>query len=89
MLINMAMMNGCVGLTLNQVTSSRDASIHGPTRSRRMENNPKLNPGGDGETIEVTDARGAQKTGYMRWVLIISTGLALAAIVVAWFVMRP
>ena len=54
MLINMAMMNGCVG-----------------------------------ETIEVTDARGAQKTGYMRWVLIISTGLAIAAIVVAWFVMRP
>ena len=54
-----------------------------------MENNPKLNPGGDGETIEVTDARGAQKTSYMRWVLIISTGLAIAAIVVAWFVMRP
>ena len=48
-----------------------------------------LNPGGDGENIEVTDARGAQKTGYMRWVLIISTGLAIAAIVVAWFVMRP
>ncbi len=66
-----------------------DASNRGATRSRRMENNPKLNPGGDGETIEVTDARGAQKTGYMRWVLIISTGLAVVAVVIAWLVMRP
>lgn len=54
-----------------------------------MENNPNLNPGGDGETIEVTDARGAQKTSYMRWVLIISTSLAVVAVVVALFIMRP
>ena len=54
-----------------------------------MENDPKLNPGGDGETIGVTNARGAQTTGYMRWVLIVSTALAIVAIVVAWFVMRP
>ena len=54
-----------------------------------MENNPNVNPGGDGETIEVTDARGAQKTGYMRWVLVISTVLGLAATMIAWFIMRP
>ncbi len=58
-------------------------------RWRSMENNPNVNPGGDGETIEVTDARGAQKTGYMRWVLMISTVLGLAATMIAWFIMRP
>lgn len=54
-----------------------------------MENDPERNPGGDGEAIEATDARGAQKTGYMRWVLIISTLLAVAAIALAGLMMRP
>ena len=65
------------------------ASIFSRLRSDGMENNPKTNPGGDGEAIEVTDARGAEKTGYMRWVLIISTALGLAATMITWLVMRP
>lgn len=65
------------------------ASIFPGLRSGSMENDPKTNPGGDGETIEVTDARGAEKTGYMRWVLIISTALGLAATMITWLAMRP
>jgi hypothetical protein len=49
-----------------------------------MTNNPKLNPGGDGETIQVTAASGGQKTGHIRWVLGIGTVLAIAGIVVVW-----
>lgn len=51
-----------------------------------MANDPKLNPGGDGETVEVTAASGGQKTGHMRWVLGIGTALALVGIVAAWLV---
>ena len=54
-----------------------------------MHNDPAANPGGDGETIEVTDARGGQKTGHMRWVLGVSTVLAVLAMIGAWLVMRP
>ena len=49
-----------------------------------MANNPKLNPGGDGETIQVTAASGGQKTGHIRWVLGIGTILAIAGLVVVW-----
>ena len=54
-----------------------------------MENDPKLNPGGDGETIEVTAASGGQKTGHIRWVLAISTVLAIVAILIVWVFLRP
>ncbi|WP_397401149.1 hypothetical protein [Phenylobacterium sp.] len=54
-----------------------------------MQNDPAANPGGDGETIEVTDARGGQKTGHMRWVLGVSTVLAVLAMIGAWLAMRP
>jgi hypothetical protein len=54
-----------------------------------MQNDPEANPGGDGETIEATDARGAQKTAYMRWVLGVSVVLAVLAVIGAWLVMRP
>ena len=54
-----------------------------------MQNDPAANPGGDGETIEVTDARGGQKTGHMRWVLGVSIVLAVLAMIGAWLVMRP
>ena len=54
-----------------------------------MQNDPAANPGGDGETIEVTDARGGQKTGHMQWVLGVSTVLAVLAMIGAWLVMRP
>lgn len=87
--LELARMSRDSGLALPSIDIRLRASICAPVRSRRMENNPKLNPGGDGETIEVTDARGAQKTGYMRWVLVISTALAVVAVVIAWFVMRP
>jgi len=49
-----------------------------------MANDPKLNPGGDGETIEVTAASGGQKTGHIRWVLGIGTVLAALGIVIVW-----
>jgi hypothetical protein len=49
-----------------------------------MANDPKLNPGGDGETIEVTAASGGQKTGHIRWVLGIGTVLAAIGIVIVW-----
>ena len=49
-----------------------------------MENNPDLNPGGDGETIGVTEASGGQKTGHIRWVLAIGTLLAIAGMVIVW-----
>ena len=54
-----------------------------------MQNDPAANPGGDGEIIQVTDARGGQKTGNMRWVLGVSTVLAVLAMMGAWLVMRP
>jgi hypothetical protein len=49
-----------------------------------MENDPKLNPGGDGESIEVTDASGGQKTGHIRWVLRIGTALAVVGVLIIW-----
>lgn len=49
-----------------------------------MENDPISNPGGDGETIGVTEASGGQKTGHIRWVLAIGTILAIAGLVVVW-----
>ena len=49
-----------------------------------MANNPNSNPGGDGETIQVTAASGGQKTGHIRWVLVIGTVLAIAGIVIVW-----
>lgn len=53
-----------------------------------MENNPKTNPGGDGETIQATEASGGRKTGHIRWVLGISTVLALVAVFFIAFVSR-
>ncbi|WP_340645924.1 hypothetical protein [Phenylobacterium sp.] len=47
-----------------------------------MANDPKLNPGGDGETIRTEDASGGQKTGHIRWVLGIGTLLAIVGIAV-------
>ena len=49
-----------------------------------MANDPKLNPGGDGETIEVTAASGGQKNTGLRWVLGIGTALAVIGILIAW-----
>jgi hypothetical protein len=49
-----------------------------------MANDPKLNPAGDGEVIEVTAASGGQKTGHIRWVLMIGTALAIAGVGIAW-----
>jgi hypothetical protein len=49
-----------------------------------MENDPKLNPGGDGESIESTDASGGQKTGHIRWVLRIGTVLAVVGVLIIW-----
>ena len=54
-----------------------------------MQNDPEANPGGDGETIQATDARGGQKAGHMRWVLGVSTVLAVLAMIGAWLAMRP
>ena len=54
-----------------------------------MANDPDTNPAGDGEVISVTAASGGQKTGHIRWVLVISTVLAVAAMVVAWLLSRP
>ena len=51
-----------------------------------MENDPKANPGGDGESIDVTSASGGQKTGHMRWVLAVGTILAIAGVLGVWFV---
>ncbi|WP_293906679.1 hypothetical protein [Phenylobacterium sp.] len=51
-----------------------------------MANDPNLNPSGDGETIEVTAASGGQKTGHIRWVLVIGTVLAIVAVVIVWLV---
>lgn len=51
-----------------------------------MKNDPNLNPGGDGETLNATEASAGQKTGHMRWVLSIGTVLALGGMVVAWLV---
>lgn len=49
-----------------------------------MANNPNSNPGGDGETIEVTAASGGQKTGHIRWVLGIGTVLAVLGFLAVW-----
>ena len=49
-----------------------------------MGNDPKLNPGGDGETIGVTAASGGQKTGHIRWVLGIGTALTVVAMAIVW-----
>jgi hypothetical protein len=49
-----------------------------------MGNDPKLNPGGDGETIGVTAASAGQRTGHIRWVLGIGTALAVAGMVIVW-----
>lgn len=45
-----------------------------------MDNDPKTNPGGDGETIHVTEASAGRKTGHIRWVLAISTVMAVVAV---------
>lgn len=55
----------------------------------RMANNPNLNPGGDGETIEVTAASGGQQRSHMGWVLGIGTVLSIAGMVIAWFIISP
>jgi hypothetical protein len=52
----------------------------------QMENDPELNPGGDSETLEVTEASGGQKTGHIRWVLVISTALAVVGVLIVWLV---
>jgi hypothetical protein len=51
------------------------------------EPNPITNPGGDGEDIGVTDASQGQKTGHIRWVLIIGSALAIAVLAVVWMTM--
>lgn len=55
----------------------------------RMGNNPEQNPGGDGETIEVTAASGGEKASHMGWVLGIGTALSIAGMLLAWFILRP
>ncbi len=55
-----------------------------------MANDPNTNPGGDGETVEVTAASGGQKTGHIRWVLGVSSVLAAIGLLLVWLVMhRP
>lgn len=49
-----------------------------------MANDPNSNPGGDGETIRVTQASAGQKTGHIRWVLVIGTILAIGGILAIW-----
>jgi hypothetical protein len=49
--------------------------------------NPDLNPGGDAETIDATDASQGQKTGHVRWMLIIGSALAVIGVAVVWAVM--
>jgi hypothetical protein len=58
--------------------------ISRPGISVGMANDPRMNPGGDGETIHTTDASGGQKTGHIRWVLGVGTVLAIAAMVLVW-----
>ncbi len=53
-----------------------------------MENDPKLNPAGDGEEISVTSASGGQKTGHIRWVLGIGTALAFIGVFAAWLMIK-
>jgi hypothetical protein len=53
-----------------------------------MGNDPKSNPGGEGETIGVTAASAGQKTGHIRWVLAIGTALAAVGFVVAWLLIH-
>lgn len=64
------------------------ASIFPVARLVSMGNDPKLNPGGDGETINPTDASGGQKTRHMRWVLGIGTVLAVVGMVIVWLMSR-
>jgi hypothetical protein len=47
-----------------------------------------MSPGGDGETIEVTDASGGQKTGHIRWVLVISTVVAVLGLLIVGLLIR-
>ncbi len=65
-----------------------NASICPVTHWVSMGNNPKLNPGGDGETINATDASGGQKTRHIRWVLGIGTVLAVVGMVIVWLMSR-
>jgi hypothetical protein len=51
-----------------------------------MTSDPKSNPGGDGEIVEATDASSGQKTGHIRWVLVIGTFLAIAGLVAVWLI---
>ena len=49
--------------------------------------NPDLNPAGDGETVEATDASQGQKTGHIRWVLVIGTTLVVIGFALVWVLM--
>jgi hypothetical protein len=51
-----------------------------------MANNPDINPGGDGERIDATPASAGQKTGRIRWVLIIGTVLAICGLAAIWLI---
>jgi hypothetical protein len=53
-----------------------------------MGNDPKLNPGGNSETIGVTAASAGQKTGRIRWVLAIGTALAVAGMAIVWLIIH-
>jgi hypothetical protein len=53
-----------------------------------MTNDPEQNPGGDGETVEVTDASGGQKTGRVRWILGIGLALAVVGLLLVWFLIH-
>jgi hypothetical protein len=53
-----------------------------------MANDPKTNPGGDGERLDVRAASQGQKTGHIRWVLAIGTTLAVIALVITWLSMH-
>ena len=54
-----------------------------------MANDPKSNPAGDGEQIDATSASSGQKTGYMRWVLVIGTLLAIIGMALLWVAAVP
>jgi len=50
-----------------------------PSSASRLSPNPVANPGGDCVTLEVVDARGAQRSGVI-WILAISLSLAIVAL---------
>jgi hypothetical protein len=50
--------------------------------------NPDTNPAGDGEEISVTAASQGQKTGHIRWVLIVGTVLAVVGLITVWMVVQ-